>query len=652
MTNRAPSNLALICCVLGGFRGPVVAQSVSDYAVRVSAAVQTNPAQIALSWPADTLATGYTLYRKGRDDSSWGTAVTTLAGSTSSYTDTNVAVGGAYEYQIQKSASSYYGEGDIYAGIQVPLVEFRGKVVLLVDNTFGASLSNELAGLQQDLVGDGWTVLRHDVARMTVDPANTNSNVWAARSNELANIKALIIADYNADPTNVNTVLLFGHVPVPYSGDLAPDEHVNHVGAWPADAYYANLTGAWTDFSKWDQGASDTRNWNVPGDGKFDPSLLPSDVTLQVGRVDLANLPAFGQNETALLRQYLVKDHNFRLKLITAQSRGLIDDNLGLLSGEAPAVNGWRNFASLFGATNSFASSDWFGALATNSYLWGYGCGGGTYTSASGVGSTTDFATKDPQVVFTMFFGSYFGDWDSQNNFLRAALGTTNYTLTSAWVGRPYWFFHHMALGETIGFSTRVSQNNQSLYSSGLYDYRVHIALMGDPTLRMHVVAPASKLVAVANGSGGVDLTWSPSPDTVLGYNVYRAPTSAGPFTRLNTNLIATTNFTDAVQATNTYMVRAVNLQVSASGSYWNASQGTFVDFVPPTSLTITNLGSAGYAISGYSIPGQSNRMLFAPDLSGTTWQALGTATANPNGIFQFIDTNIAAQRFYRSVYP
>jgi hypothetical protein len=284
--------------------------------------------------------------------------------------------------------------------------------------------------------------------------------------------------------------------------------------------------------------------------------------------------------------------------------------------------------------------------------LWGYGCGGGTYTSASGVGSTTDFATKDPQVVFTMFFGSYFGDWDSQNNFLRAALGTTNYTLTSAWVGRPYWFFHHMALGETIGFSTRVSQNNQSLYSSGLYDYRVHIALMGDPTLRMHVVAPASKLVAVANGSGGVDLTWSPSPDTVLGYNVYRAPTSAGPFTRLNTNLIATTNFTDAVQATNTYMVRAVNLQVSASGSYWNASQGTFVDFVPPTSLTITNLGSAGYAISGYSIPGQSNRMLFAPDLSGTTWQALGTATANPNGIFQFIDTNIAAQRFYRSVYP
>src|ERR1019366_1270262 len=144
-----------------------------------------------------------------------------------------------------------------------------------------------------------------------------------------------------ADPTNVNTVFVFGHIPVPYSGDVAPDEHTDHQGAWPADTFYANLRGSWGDSSVRDTSASDTRNWNVLGDGKFDPSLLPSNVTLQVGRVDLANLPAFAQNETALLRQYLVKDHNFRIKLTTAKPRGLIDDNLGLLSGEAPAVNGW-----------------------------------------------------------------------------------------------------------------------------------------------------------------------------------------------------------------------------------------------------------------------------------------------------------------------
>ena len=80
-----------------------------------------------------------------------------------------------------------------------------------------------------------------------------------------------------------------------------------------------------------------------------------------------------------------------------------------------------------------------------------------------GVGSTSDFAANDPQVVFTMLFGSYFGDWDSQDNFLRAALATPTYTLACVWAGRPYWYFHHMGLGETIGFSARVSQNNSHL---------------------------------------------------------------------------------------------------------------------------------------------------------------------------------------------
>ena len=570
--------LASLVAILGVYFGTAgfgFAVSVSNYAVEVSAIVQTNPPQISLSWPPDANATGYGVYRKLLNDTSW-VSIATLAANATNFADTNVVVGSAFEYQIQKSASGYDGEGDIYAGIQAPLVDNRGTAILLVDNTFSTNLATELQRLQQDLVGDGWTVLRHDVARMMVAPADTSANVWAARSNELASIKGLITADYNGDPTNVNTVFIFGYVPVPYSGDISPDEHPDHVGAWPADVFYANLTGAWTDSSVLDETASDTRNWNVPGDGKFDPSSLPSDLTLQVGRVDLANLTDFPQGETNLMRQYLNKDHNFRMHLVAAQRQGLVDDNFGLLSGEAPAVNGWRNFAPLFGASNILATTSWFGTLATNSYLWGYGCGSGTYTSCSGVGSTANFVNNDPQVVFTMFFGSYFGDWDSQNDFLRAALATTNYTLTSAWVGRPYWFFHHMALGEPIGFSTRLSQNNQSLYSSGLYDYSVHVALMGDPTLRMHIVAPPSALLVSSNGSGGVNLTWNASPDTVVGYHVYRAPTGAGPFTRLTTNWITGLNYTDPMVSSNVYMVRAVKLEVSGSGSYYNASQGIF----------------------------------------------------------------------------
>src|ERR1035437_117819 len=282
MTNRT-THAALICGALCGIAPSAQAQSVSDYAVRASATVQTNPPQITLSWPADSHATGYWVYRKLRDDTAWGTGIT-LATTATNYVGTNVVVGGAYEYVIFKSASSYVGYGYIYAGMAVPLVENRGKVILIVDNTYATNLTTELARLQQDLVGDGWTVLRHDVARMAVDPANTSSNVWAARSNELANIKGLIQADYNADPANVKAVFLFGHVPVPYSGNFAPYGHFDHVGAWPADAFFGDMNGAWTDSSVTVTSASDPRNRNVPGDGKFDQTDLPSDLELQVGR--------------------------------------------------------------------------------------------------------------------------------------------------------------------------------------------------------------------------------------------------------------------------------------------------------------------------------------------------------------------------------
>jgi hypothetical protein len=305
---------------------------------------------------------------------------------------------------------------------------------------------------------------------------------------------------------------------------------------------------------------------------------------LQVGRVDFANLPAFSENEVELLRRYLDKDHRFRHAQVSVGRQGLIDDNLGYFLGEAPAMNGWRDFAAFFTASNTI-TGDWLTVPTSQSYLWGYGCGAGTYTSCSGVATTSQLATSDPRVVFTMLFGSYFGDWDSPNNLLRASMATSNYTLTSAWVCRPYWHFHHMGLGETVGFSTRVSQNNDGdLYSANGFQSSVHVALMGDPTLRMHVVGPPSELV-VASDAGGVKLTWNPSSDTVLGYHVYRSTNAAGPFTRLNGSLITDTNYIDPEVGTNVYMVRAVKLEVSGSGSYYNASQGIFRSFEPSANI-------------------------------------------------------------------
>jgi hypothetical protein len=67
--------------------------------------------------------------------------------------------------------------------------------------------------------------------------------------------------------------------------------------------------------------------------------------------------------------------------------------------------------------------------------------------------------------------------------------------------------------------------------------------------------------------------------------------------------------------------------------------------------LTITPLGQGANASAGQDILGRSYQVQFVTDPQATNWQTLGTAT-NSSGTFQFIDSNAAPQRFYRTVYP
>ena len=84
-----------------------------------------------------------------------------------SFVDSTLAEGSTCDYQIFKTNAvfSYSGYGYLYGGMNAPLIDDRGKVVLIVDNTYATDLAGELDQMEQDLVGDGWTVLRHDVAR-------------------------------------------------------------------------------------------------------------------------------------------------------------------------------------------------------------------------------------------------------------------------------------------------------------------------------------------------------------------------------------------------------------------------------------------------------------------------------------------------------
>src|SRR5690348_13470048 len=138
------------------------ADSTFVYAVQLSATVQSSLPQITLSWEPDPYgANSYAIYRKAKEDSTWGQPLATLPGEALGYTDTAVAVGSAYEYKLVKAATlGYTGYGYIYSGIQVPIIDQRGKLLLVVAGESTSALTNEVDRLESDLIGDGWQVAR------------------------------------------------------------------------------------------------------------------------------------------------------------------------------------------------------------------------------------------------------------------------------------------------------------------------------------------------------------------------------------------------------------------------------------------------------------------------------------------------------------
>ncbi|MBL7964598.1 MAG: thrombospondin type 3 repeat-containing protein, partial [Flavobacteriales bacterium] len=543
----------------------------------MSAAVQVSPARITLTWPAFSGATSYTIYRKLKTDTGWGSVLGTVTGSATQFIDNGVTVGVYYEYRVVRSSSSGSGTGYIASGIQLPVVETRGKIILLVDNTLAPQLVPELAQLDTDLKADGWVVLRQDVSRT----ASSSS------------IRAIIQGFYNADPTQVKALYLVGHVPVPYSGNIAPDGHGEHQGAWPCDGYYAEMNSSWTDATVNNNTAQRVANRNIPGDGKFDQSDLPSAVELQVGRVDLADMPAFASNEVQLVRDYLNKAHAFKTRQTTPLNRGIVFDNLQWVSNPI-AGGGYRSMAALFGAANITDCYPYGAGFSTfihnQNYLWTYASGGGlqayegstlTYNGADNVTTTQALATSvNHGGVFNMSCGSYFGDWDNTNNFLRAVIARGS-ALTNVWAGIPNWWFQHMAMGDPIGYSALVSMNNTNLYlpMNGGWQAsigRSHLGLMGDPSLRAYMVAPPQNLTVV-DAAGTAQFAWTASSETVDGYFLYQFDAVTGAITRAWTNLITGTNFSNPAVPFipgKQYMIRAVKLRTTASGSYYDLSLG------------------------------------------------------------------------------
>ena len=592
------------------------AQTTRDFAIDLKADVAPSVPHVTLSWTLRQNAniTAQVIHRRLKGAPIW-VQQATLTTTDTSYADNTAQPGVEYEYWMQRTYTAISPNtaiGYITAGYNLAFVENRGKLLLVIDATMVTPLAPEIAQLKNDLTADGWTVQTIVAARR-----DSLTDVTA-----VADTKALIKAAYDADPANVKQVYILGHVPVPYAGNSAWDGHGNHGGAWSADGYYGDMDGTWTDSSVNNSITANVRLTNIPGDGRLDQSTIPSTLELMVGRVDLVNMqraPASNVTETALLRRYLRKAHDFKYKqgaYANVQRRVLIRDGFGAFGGESFMRTGWAWGFTAVGRPpevtfDEAPTNNWWAPAATNTYLMANGNGGGSYELASGVGATADFGRRPFKAAFVSLFGSYFGDWDVTNNFMRAPLAGNatgdGLALTCFWAGRPTFFMHHMATGETVGYSMRVSMNSQfSSFSNPVYSPinfaggGTHCGLLGDPSLRMHIVEPPRNLAATS-ASSQVNLAWSPSTETaLLGYHVFRADDPAGPFTRLTTTPLAAPAYTDATGLAGqsyTYLVRTLKSETSPGGTYQNLSQGEMATLAVNATATGAPLNPSSLAV-------------------------------------------------------
>jgi len=624
------------------------AQVASDYAVLVSCTYDADvPSSITLTWPLFPTASNYNVYKKEKSSTTWGTAIATLPGDAITYEDIDIIADSIYEYQVTRlAASGILAYGYVFAGLNIKARDYRGKCLLVVDTTIVDALTNELYQFKKDISGDGWSVQQLNVARTMTAIA----------------VKALITEIADADES-ITSVVLFGNVPVLYAGNIYPDGHPDHQGAWPADGIYGDIDVEYSDDIINNATATRPENQNIPGDGKLDQSVYKSNLELEVGRIDFYNLPGLIIDEATLLKNYLINNHNFRIGIVQYEQRALIDDNFGAFGGEAFASGGWRNFAPMFGSTQLF-EADYFSTMYNDSYLWSYGCGGGWFQGASGVGTSYDFMIDTVKTAFTMLFGSYFGDYDSYDNFLRSSLAS-GATLTACWSGRPHWAFHQMALGENIGYSTLTTQNNINTYDANIFPKNVHIALLGDPTLRMHVVKPVLSVDAnVANvGDNFITVDYSTSPDTsIVGYYVYRCDSEFGKYERLTATTINYSPYIDSnpINGVNYYMVKAVKLELTPSGTYYNTSIGItdsvsilittivtnnaikFELFPNPASQQIHVNIPAELVNNNYTIISSEGKMLLQGNITSMNNQI--TINTLPEGNYTFVISNYANQ--------
>lgn len=520
----------------------------------------------------------YTVKRRiiNGTNADWNTVATNIPATTLNWADTNVSIGQAYEYQVRRTVVGGDAIGYLTVAVNYDQSNYKGKMILAIDISFQNSLSNELLQLKNDLTNEGWNVIELYVPRATT---------WETEASIITTKNAIATA-YNNAPTNDKPTHLFllGHIPIARSGQnaIAPDNHNVNKGARGSDCFYADIDGVFTDVATYNPFNINSLAINLPGDLKWDQDFIPSSLEMAFGRVDFADITSFTISEENLLRSYLNRLHQYRIVANgfdmgekTAFRFGYDNSNDGSYRSLIP-ISGSNNVDYY---SNSLLFPQW--VQENGPYQ--------IFMQNSQVPNLNEWTTYGMDATIFSSDQSYWGYWDEPEGFvfskIRALLASNTKCLGIIYTTTAINTFHQPAMGETMGWSSKriMDHNNsnnllekrQQSYDTAEFWNRTHFQYHGDPTLRLFQVKPASNLQATTDGSS-INLTWNASPDdAIIGYHIYKSASEFGVYTKLTTTPISILTYTDTnFLPTDWYMVRAIKLQTTGSGSYLNPSIG------------------------------------------------------------------------------
>lgn len=483
----------------------IYAQDAKTYAIMIETAISDSgfAPQIIVTWQNDSLATKYIISKREYETGKFE-KIAELSGGANTFSDLDFDYNKVTEYEVEKVFS--YDEQLLstyaYKAISwdADLVEKQTKsVLILIEYNQYSGIKTKLDEYISVLNTEGWNVITRQVPRVEgFNPKSVLSN------------REMIKAIWKETP-NLTTVLILGRVAVPYSGNIAPDGHgdnngLPHKGAYPTDAFYADMdTRDWTDTSASNTKSAFTRQHNVVNDGKWDQSFIPDKVELAIGRVDFYSLTFFEESETELINRYLTKNIDYRTGKLKADNDAILYDGFdGRQAGYA--ADGWNNLTALYGRDN-VKEMRVREELPVNSYEMVYANAEGAFDNLSDAIYAIDVARYAYKGIHNMIFGSYNVDWDSPDNLLRSLIASEPMGLTAVWATRPFWTYYKLGIGETFGQALVSTQNNRFEYDYPSISYKggVHIALVGDPTLKLINELPintASFLYEDANATG------------------------------------------------------------------------------------------------------------------------------------------------------